>query len=80
MPAAGLCGTVVSMCCRPWPVSWKSVVTSEKVISDGLPSTGGEPLHVRYATGLRLSTFDEPTQVPIHAPPRLSSGRAYGSR
>lgn len=29
MPAAGPCGHVVSMCCRPWPISWNSVTTWE---------------------------------------------------
>ncbi len=35
MPAASPSSTVVSMCCRPCPNSWKSVCTSSKVISDG---------------------------------------------
>ena len=36
------------------------IITSRKVMREGVSPTGGEPLHVRYATGLRPSTLDRP--------------------
>ena len=86
MPAASPCGTSVSMCCSPCPNSWKSVSTSPKVMRLGAsppppaPLMGGEPLHVRYAVGVRPSARLRPTHTSIHAPPRFSAGREYGSR
>jgi hypothetical protein len=48
-------------------------------MSDGVSDpTGGEPLQVKYATGIeRLQASDLPIQTSIQAPPLLSNGREW---
>lgn len=55
-------------------------LTSRKVMRLGVSPTGGDPLQVKYATGLLPRALLAPMHTPIHAPPRLFSGREYASR
>ena len=86
IPATGPVFSVVNMCCSACPNSWKRVVTSLCVISDGFLPTGGVPLHTMCAVGNRTNSpgaamaLDRPTTSSIHAPPLFSAGRVYGSR
>ena len=47
MPETASVSTCVSMWCRPWPNSWKSVVTSSWVSRAGWLLTGAWKLHTR---------------------------------
>jgi oligopeptidase A len=47
MPETPATSTSVSSWCRPWPNSWKIVITSSCVNVAGLPSPGADRLHVR---------------------------------
>ena len=81
IPATCPTSCSVSMCCRAWPISWNSVSTSRKVISEGLAPTGGVWLHTMCAHGSRTaapagaSALLRPITSSIHAPPRFSAGR-----
>ena len=83
MPETSRSLTCVSMWCRPWPHSWKRVITSSCVSSGGLPLMLSPKLHTRCATGVcnwALSGRSQRARTSsIQAPPRLPA-RALGSR